>query len=108
MNPIRILLVDDHPLFRQRVTWTLTTQPDLEIIGEVADGQAAVGELGLTNLTLHHASILDIDDSYGPFDYILCHGVYSWVPTEAVPASPATSRSSSRSMTNRRPLRSTA
>jgi methyltransferase-like protein/2-polyprenyl-3-methyl-5-hydroxy-6-metoxy-1,4-benzoquinol methylase len=48
---------------------------------QIADGQAAVAELGLTNLSLHHASILDIDDSYGPFDYILCHGVYSWVPS---------------------------
>jgi len=47
---------------------------------QVADGQAAVAELGLTNLTLHHASILDIGADYGPFDYILCHGVYSWVP----------------------------
>ena len=42
MNKVRILLVDDHPLFRQGVTWTLTNQPDLEIIGEVADGQAAI------------------------------------------------------------------
>ncbi len=47
---------------------------------QVADGQAAVAELGLTNLQLHHASILDVDASYGQFDYILCHGVYSWVP----------------------------
>jgi DNA-binding NarL/FixJ family response regulator len=42
MNKVRILLVDDHPLFRQGVTWTLTNQPDLEIVGEVADGQAAI------------------------------------------------------------------
>ncbi len=42
MNKVRILLVDDHPLFRQGVTWTLTNQPDLDIVGEVADGQAAI------------------------------------------------------------------
>jgi len=42
MNKVRILLVDDHPLFRQGVTWTLSNQPDLDIIGEVADGQAAI------------------------------------------------------------------
>ena len=42
MNKVRILLVDDHPLFRQGVTWTLSNQPDLEIVGEVADGQAAI------------------------------------------------------------------
>jgi len=42
MNKVRLLLVDDHPLFRQGVTWTLSNQPDLDIIGEVADGQAAI------------------------------------------------------------------
>jgi DNA-binding NarL/FixJ family response regulator len=42
MNKVRILLVDDHPLFRQGVTWTLSNQPDLDIVGEVAEGQAAI------------------------------------------------------------------
>jgi len=32
---------------------------------------------------LRHASILDVDESWGQFDYVICHGVYSWVP-EAV------------------------
>ena len=27
-------------------------------------------------------SILDVDDGFGRFDYIVCHGVYSWVPAE--------------------------
>ena len=42
MNRIRVLIVDDHPLFRQGVHWTLDAQPDLEVVGEVADGQAAI------------------------------------------------------------------
>jgi DNA-binding NarL/FixJ family response regulator len=42
MNKVRILLVDDHPLFRQGVIWMLNSQPDLEIVGEVADGQGAI------------------------------------------------------------------
>jgi methyltransferase-like protein/2-polyprenyl-3-methyl-5-hydroxy-6-metoxy-1,4-benzoquinol methylase len=46
---------------------------------QIADGQAAVAELGLTNLELRHASLADVDASYGLFDYILCHGVFSWV-----------------------------
>ncbi len=25
-------------------------------------------------------SLADIDASFGLFDYIVCHGVYSWVP----------------------------
>ena len=39
-------------------------------------------QLGLTNVTLRHASITDVDESYGKFDYIIAHGVFSWIPTE--------------------------
>jgi methyltransferase-like protein/SAM-dependent methyltransferase len=39
--------------------------------------------LGLANIDFKAASILDVDEGYGLFDYIICHGVYSWVP-EAV------------------------
>lgn len=46
---------------------------------QIAEGQKFVAETGLTNVELRQASILDIDDSYGTFDYIVCHGVYSWV-----------------------------
>ncbi len=42
MNRVRMLIVDDHPLFRQGVRWALDPQPDLEVVGEVADGQAAI------------------------------------------------------------------
>lgn len=42
MNRLRLLIIDDHPLFRQGVNWTLSRQPDLEVVGEVADGQAAI------------------------------------------------------------------
>ena len=35
-----------------------------------------------SNIELRHASILDVDASYGEFDYIICHGVYAWVPRE--------------------------
>jgi methyltransferase-like protein/SAM-dependent methyltransferase len=60
--------------------------PDSSFVGidlsarQIADGVRAVEELGLKNLQLRHASILDVDESYGRFDYVLCHGVYSWVP----------------------------
>jgi DNA-binding NarL/FixJ family response regulator len=39
---IRVLLADDHALFREGVRSLLATQPDIEVIGEVADGRAAV------------------------------------------------------------------
>jgi DNA-binding NarL/FixJ family response regulator len=42
MNRTRILLVDDHPLFRQGIRWTLEGQHDMEVVGEVSDGQGAI------------------------------------------------------------------
>jgi methyltransferase-like protein/SAM-dependent methyltransferase len=33
-----------------------------------------------TNLRLEVRSILDIDRAFGTFDYIIAHGVFSWVP----------------------------
>lgn len=49
---------------------------------QVADGQKLVAAVGLTNVDLRHASITDVDASYGEFDYVICHGVFSWVPAE--------------------------
>jgi methyltransferase-like protein/cyclopropane fatty-acyl-phospholipid synthase-like methyltransferase len=49
---------------------------------QIESGRAAVAEAGLTNLDLREMSILDVDDSLGAFDYILCHGVFSWVTPE--------------------------
>jgi methyltransferase-like protein len=49
---------------------------------QVADGQAVVRDLGLSNVELRAQSILEVDDTFGQFDYIICHGVYSWVPAE--------------------------
>jgi methyltransferase-like protein/SAM-dependent methyltransferase len=48
---------------------------------QVATGNEAVRALGLTNIDLRPLSILDLDASLGRFDYIICHGVYSWVPS---------------------------
>ena len=36
--------------------------------------------MGLTNVTLLEKDIMDIDDDFGTFDYILVHGIWSWVP----------------------------
>jgi methyltransferase-like protein/SAM-dependent methyltransferase len=49
---------------------------------QVADGQRIVAELGLKNIDLTHLSIMDVGPDFGAFDYIICHGVYSWVPTQ--------------------------
>ena len=42
MSPIRVLVVDDHPLFRQGVLFTLGRNPDIEVVGEGENGQQAV------------------------------------------------------------------
>jgi methyltransferase-like protein len=47
---------------------------------QIEDAQSVVSKLALDNIEVRHASILDVDASYGEFDYIICHGVYAWVP----------------------------
>lgn len=46
----------------------------------ISRGRRRAEEIGLPNLTLDVRSILDVDERLGRFDYIVCHGVYSWVP----------------------------
>ena len=41
-SPIRILLVDDHTLFRMGVASLLSAESGFEVIGEAADGQEAI------------------------------------------------------------------
>ena len=43
-EPIRVLVVDDHPVVRQGLRTFLDLQPDLEVVGEAADGSACVAE----------------------------------------------------------------
>jgi methyltransferase-like protein len=60
--------------------------PESEFVGiELADGHAktaqqTIDDLGLENIRVQQGNILDVDDSWGLFDYIICHGVFSWVP----------------------------
>lgn len=49
---------------------------------EIEHGQQLAAPLGLHNLELRQANVLDIDASWGTFDYIIVHGVWSWVPEE--------------------------
>ena len=45
-------------------------------------GRAVIDQLGLGNIELRQQDLMDFGADEGPFDYILCHGVYSWVPRE--------------------------
>ena len=42
MEPIRVLVVDDHSLFRRGVTAVISTQPDMKVVAEAANGREAV------------------------------------------------------------------
>jgi len=44
MEPLRILLVDDHLLFRKGLAQLLDSQSDFEVVGEATDGIEAVGQ----------------------------------------------------------------
>jgi len=41
-SPIRVLAVDDHPLIRAGVVAFLATEPDLQVVAEAANGEAAL------------------------------------------------------------------
>ncbi|MCK9893783.1 response regulator transcription factor [Frankia sp. AgB32] len=41
-NPIRVLIVDDHALFRRGLEMVLGQEVDIEVVGEAADGSEAV------------------------------------------------------------------
>lgn len=47
---------------------------------QVAAGQRMIRDLRLDNIRLECADIARAGPELGLFDYILCHGVYSWVP----------------------------
>jgi methyltransferase-like protein/predicted O-methyltransferase YrrM len=46
---------------------------------QVADGRATIAALGLSNVELRAMSLAEVGEDFGPFDYIICHGLYSWV-----------------------------
>jgi DNA-binding NarL/FixJ family response regulator len=41
-DPIRVLVVDDHPLLREGIAAVLETQPDMRLAGEATEGAEAV------------------------------------------------------------------
>ncbi|HEX9438120.1 MAG TPA: response regulator transcription factor [Roseiflexaceae bacterium] len=42
MDPLRILIADDHPLFRKGMRALLASLPDIEVVGEAATGDQAI------------------------------------------------------------------
>jgi len=47
---------------------------------QIREAEQRAKAINATNVTFHHMSIEDVKPKLGQFDYIICHGVYSWVP----------------------------
>jgi SAM-dependent methyltransferase len=60
--------------------------PDSQFVGvdlaetAIGEGRAVAAELGLRNVVLHAQDLARLPAELGEFDYIVAHGVYSWVP----------------------------
>jgi len=48
----------------------------------IALGQRRIEALGLKNVRLQQFNLMEVDKSFGEFDYIVAHGLFSWVPPE--------------------------
>jgi DNA-binding NarL/FixJ family response regulator len=42
MDQIRVLILDDHPIFRRGIRWIFETTPDIKVVGEAENGQEAI------------------------------------------------------------------
>ena len=49
---------------------------------QITEGRKVVKEFALKNIRLQAMDILEVNLSLGHFDYIICHGVFSWVPVD--------------------------
>ena len=47
---------------------------------QIESGRHMAEQLSLSNIELIAANIHDIAEDIAPFDYIVCHGVFSWIP----------------------------
>src|SRR5580693_4601208 len=60
--------------------------PQSEFVGidlaalPVERGQRMIRDLALKNVRLVQGDLLQVDAGWGKFDYIIAHGLYSWVP----------------------------
>jgi len=58
MDALRILLVDDHALFRQGLKSLLEARPNIEVVGTAGDGLEAIA---LARTTVPHVILMDIE-----------------------------------------------
>jgi SAM-dependent methyltransferase len=47
---------------------------------QITEGLTVAQAIGADNVELRALDLTEVNDTFGLFDYIICHGVYSWVP----------------------------
>lgn len=63
--------------------------PDAVFVGvdssrrEIEEARTTIAALGRSNVTVHHLDLRALDASFGRFDYVIAHGLYSWIPETA-------------------------
>lgn len=57
MDKLKVLLVDDHPVVREGLRTMLSTNPDIEIVGEAGDGVEAIEQ---TSKLQPHVVLMDL------------------------------------------------
>ncbi len=62
-GPVRVVLADDHPMFRFGVVAALATVPDVELVGEAAGGRELLAEVARTrpDVVLTDLAMPDMD-----------------------------------------------
>ena len=58
MNPIRVLIADNHPIVRRGIRAWLTEHPDMEVCGEAETGMQALVKTALLKPDI---TIIDLD-----------------------------------------------
>lgn len=64
------------------------TLPDATFVGfdfaaePVARAQQMVRELALANVRIHELDLRAVPADFGKYDYIIAHGLYSWIPAD--------------------------
>ena len=59
--------------------------PDAQLVGidlaarQITTGKGAIEAARLQNVELHACDLTSVDAQFGEFDYIVCHGVFSWI-----------------------------
>lgn len=65
--------------------------PEAEIVAidiseaQIAQGQGIVEQAQLKNISLRTMCMTELPDDLAPFDYVIAHGVLSWIPKQVQP-----------------------